>query len=182
LGPGFRRRVGPRAPALAGPAGLFPQPAAPGAYGRRWHFWNLGSRALGQSIDLGDNGLIPLEVRWLHDPDAQEGYVGAALSSTMWRWYRANGEWAAEQVIAVDGVDVESWPFPVPGLISDLVLSVDDRPLYFSNWLHGDLRRYDVSDPSHPVLTGQLWPGGVRRLSRATAPPLYPEGSSASWT
>jgi selenium-binding protein 1 len=132
-----------------------------GRYGRRLHFWNLAERTLEQTVDLGDNGLIPLEVRWLHDPDAEEGFVGAALSSTMWRWYRANGEWAAEQVIAVDGVDVEGWPFPVPGLITDLVLSMDDRALYFSNWLHGDLRRYDVSDPSHPVLTGQLWLGGL---------------------
>ena len=49
----------------------------------------------------------------------------------------------------------------MPGLITDLVLSLDDRFLYFSNWLHGDLRQYDVSDPAHPKLTGQLWLGGL---------------------
>jgi selenium-binding protein 1 len=49
----------------------------------------------------------------------------------------------------------------VPGLITDLVLSLDDRWLYFSNWLHGDLRQYDVSDPAKPKLTGQVWLGGV---------------------
>ena len=38
---------------------------------------------------------------------------------------------------------------------------MDDRFLYFSNWLHGDLRQYDVSDPANPKLTGQLWLGGV---------------------
>ena len=38
----------------------------------------------------------------------------------------------------------------MPGLITDLVLSLDDRWLYFANWLHGDIRQYDVSDPSHP--------------------------------
>ena len=38
---------------------------------------------------------------------------------------------------------------------------MDDRFLYFSNWLHGDLRQYDVSDPENPKLTGQLWLGGV---------------------
>ena len=37
-----------------------------------------------------------------------------------------------------------------PGLITDLVLSLDDRWLYFSNWLHGDIRQYDVSDPAKP--------------------------------
>ncbi|MCL6439315.1 MAG: selenium-binding family protein, partial [Rubrobacteraceae bacterium] len=39
--------------------------------------------------------------------------------------------------------------------------SMDDRYLYFSNWLHGDLRQYDISDPSHPRLTGQVWLGGL---------------------
>ena len=50
----------------------------------------------------------------------------------------------AKQVIAVDPVEVDGWPFPVPGLIIDLLLSMDDRFLYFSNWVHGDLRPYDV--------------------------------------
>jgi selenium-binding protein 1 len=132
-----------------------------GRYGQRLHFWNLADRRLEQTLDLGGSGLVPLEVRWKHDPDSEEGYVGAALSSTMWRWRRANGKWAADQVIAVEGVDLEGWPFPVPGLITDLVLSMDDRFLYFSNWLHGDLRQYDVSDPANPKLAGRLWLGGV---------------------
>ena len=73
----------------------------------------------------------------------------------------ANGGWGAEQVIEVESVEQEGWPFPVPGLITDLVLSMDDRFLYFANWLHGDIRQYDISDPAKPKLTGQLWLGGV---------------------
>jgi selenium-binding protein 1 len=79
----------------------------------------------------------------------------------MWNFHRDNGSWKADQVIAVEGVELEGWPFPVPGLITDLVLSMDDRFLYFANWLHGDLRQYDVSDPANPKLTAQLWLGGV---------------------
>ena len=65
-------------------------------------------------------------------------------------------------MIAVDNVELEGWPLPggVPGLITDLVVSMDDRFLYFSNWLHGDLRQYDISDPANPRLTGRLWLGG----------------------
>jgi selenium-binding protein 1 len=132
-----------------------------GRYGRRIHFWNLEKRMLEQTLDLGEKGLVPLEVRWLHDPDAEQGFVGAALSSVMWHFHRANGAWTAEPVIEVDSVPLDGWPFPVPGLITDLVLSMDDRFLYFANWLHGDLRQYDVSDPRNPRLTGQLWLGGV---------------------
>jgi selenium-binding protein 1 len=104
---------------------------------------------------------VPLEVRWLHDADADQGFVGAALSSTMWHFHRDNGSYSADQVIAVEGVEQEGWPFPVPGLITDLVVSMDDRFLYFSNWLHGDLRQYDISDPGNPRLTGRMQLGGV---------------------
>ena len=38
---------------------------------------------------------------------------------------------------------------------------MDDRYLYLSNWLHGDIRQYDISDPSHPRQVGQLWVGGL---------------------
>jgi selenium-binding protein 1 len=134
---------------------------AAGRYGSRLHFWNLAERRVEQTLELGESGLVPLEIRWLHDPDADQGYVGAALSSTMWHFHRTNGSYAAEQVIAVDGVEQEGWPFPVPGLITDLVVSMDDRFLYFSNWLHGDLRQYDITDPANPRLTGQLQLGGV---------------------
>jgi methanethiol oxidase len=141
--------------------GFDPADVDRGRYGHRLHFWNLIERKLEQTIDLGESGLLPFEVRWKHDPDAEEGFVGAALSSTMWRFRRDNGGWGADQVIAVEPVELEGWPFPVPGVVSDLVLSMNDRFLYFSNWLHGDLRQYDVSDPASPKLTGRLWLGGV---------------------
>jgi methanethiol oxidase len=134
-----------------------------GRYGSRLHFWNLSERRLDQTVDLGETGLVPLEMRWLHDPDADEGFVGAALSSTMWRFHRRNGSYNADTVIAVENEELEGWPLPggVPGLITDLVVSMDDRFLYFSNWLHGDLRQYDISDPADPKLTGRVWLGGL---------------------
>jgi selenium-binding protein 1 len=132
-----------------------------GKYGSRIHFWNWSERRLAQSIDLGENGLIPLEVRFQHNPDGMHGFVGAALSSSMWHFHRDGDAWQADKVIQVEPVETEGWPFPVPGLITDLVLSLDDRWLYFSNWLQGDIRQYDVSDPARPKLTGQVWLGGV---------------------
>jgi selenium-binding protein 1 len=141
--------------------GFDPAHVEAGRYGRRIHFWDLEHRRLTDTVDLGDGGLVPLEVRLLHDPEAESGFVGATLSSAIFHFARSNGGWKAEPVISVDAVPQAGWPFPVPGLITDLVLSMDDRFLYLSNWLHGDLRQYDVSDPAAPKLTGRLQLGGV---------------------
>lgn len=141
--------------------GFDPEDVSAGKYGRQLHFWNWTARKIEQSIDLGDSGLIPLEVRFHHDPTSTHGFVGAALSSTVWHWHHNGSQWKADPVIAVDSIEKQGWPFPVPGLITDIVLSMDDRFLYFSNWLHGDLRQYDVSNPDQPKLTGQVWLGGV---------------------
>lgn len=137
------------------------QDVSAGKYGHSVHFWDLAAKRVTQSIDLGTDGMIPLEVRWLHNPEAQTGYVGAALSSVIWRWYRDGDRWQVEKVVEVEPKETGGWPFPVPGLITDLVVSMDDRFLYLSNWLHGDLRQYDISDPAHPKLTGRVWLGGV---------------------
>ena len=59
--------------------GFDPADVEAGHYGQKIHFWNLEERRLEQSVDLGPEGLIPLEIRWLHDPDAESGFVGAAL-------------------------------------------------------------------------------------------------------
>jgi selenium-binding protein 1 len=149
--------------------GFDPADVEAGRYGRRIHFWNLAERRLEDSLDLGESGLVPLEVRFLHEPEAESGFVGATLSSTVFHFARANGGWSVEPVIDVESVPQEGWPFPVPSLITDIVLSMDDRFLYLSNWLHGDLRQYDVSDPRAPRLTGQLQLGGV--LGRPTDGP-----------
>lgn len=132
-----------------------------GKYGQRLHFWDWKTAELKQTIDLGQQGLIPLEVRFHHHPDSAHGFVGAALSSSMWHYHKSGDRWQADKVIEVPPVETAGWPFPVPGLITDLLLSMDDRWLYFANWLHGDLRQYDVSDPARPKLTGQVWLGGV---------------------
>ena len=141
--------------------GFDPKEAEAGKYGRQIHFWDWKNREILQSVDLGEKGLIPLEVRFHHDPASSHGFVGAALSSTMWHFFKDGGGWKTEKVIEVVPVEREGWPFPVPGLITDLVVSMDDRYLYLSNWLHGDIRQYDIRDPSQPKLVGQLWVGGV---------------------
>ena len=118
------------------------------------------------TVYLGEDGLVPLEVRFHHNPDSSHGFVGAALSSNIIHWYKKDGEWVVEKIIDIENRRHPDWPIPVPVLISVILLSMDDRFLYLSNWLHGDLRQYDVSDPSNPILHR---PGLDGRLARPSA-------------
>ncbi len=133
-----------------------------GKYGQHIHFWDFKNRKIEKSIDLGAEGLVPLEARFHHNPESTHGFVGATLSSNIFHWHKDNaGELQIEKVIDVESIDIESFPVPMPGLITDILISMDDQYLYFSNWLHGDLRQYNISDPSNPRLTGQVWLGGL---------------------
>lgn len=72
-----------------------------------------------------------------------------------------NGDFSLQVAITVPNLKVKNWILPeIPGLITDFLISLDDRFLYFSNWLHGDIRQYNIEDPAHPVLVGQVWVGG----------------------
>lgn len=59
-----------------------------GHYGQRIHVWDWTTHKHLQTLDLGEEGAIPLEIRFLHDPAAAEGYVGCALQGTVFRFYK----------------------------------------------------------------------------------------------
>lgn len=64
-------------------------------------------------------------------------------------------------MIDVPSKKVEGWVLPeMPSLITDILISLDDKYLYFGNWLHGDLRQYDITDTKNPKLVGQVFVGG----------------------
>ncbi|WP_025770982.1 selenium-binding family protein [Thioalkalivibrio sp. HK1] len=133
-----------------------------GKYGDQIHFWDFAEKSIVKTVQLGEEGMIPLEVRFHHDPDSTHGYVGATLSSNIFHWHKnGGGDWEVNKVIDVPSVKIDGWPIPVPGLITDILVSMDDRFLYFSNWLQGDVRQYDISVPSEPRLVGQVFLGGL---------------------
>ncbi|KAL5005184.1 hypothetical protein ScPMuIL_018640 [Solemya velum] len=132
-----------------------------GKYGHSLNVWDWTTHEMIQTIDLGPDGIMPLETRFLHNPFKTEGYVGCALSSTIFYFNKRGSKWYAEKVIAIPPKKVDNWILPeMPGLVTDILLSMDDHFLYFSNWLHGDIRQYDITDPAHPKLVGQIFIGG----------------------
>jgi selenium-binding protein 1 len=153
-------------------------------YGHALHFWDLRKRRHLQRIDLGDEHQMVLELRPAHDPTKTYGFVGVVvnvedLSASVWLWYREDGAFTARKVITIPAEPAAAEDLPpviapfgaVPPLITDIDLSVDDRYLYVSCWGTGELKRYDVTDPFHPVEAGSVRIGGIaRRTPHPSAP------------
>jgi selenium-binding protein 1 len=134
-----------------------------GKYGQRIHLWDWKERKIRQSFDLGA-AAVPLEVRFAHDPAKAVGYVGAALSSEIWKFEPGPqaDTWDARKMIVLTPRDTDKFPGGrAPALISDLILSMDDRFLYVSAWLHGKIYQYALSDPTHLKMVGTVQLGGL---------------------
>jgi methanethiol oxidase len=167
--------------------GLNPELLLGGKYGHHLHFWDLRSRKLRQSVDLGAEQQMVLELRPSHDPNNEWGFAGVVvslkdLSSSIWLWHRKNGEWTATKVIEIPAEPANPEQLPellkgfaaVPPLLSDLDLSVDDRYLYASCWGTGEMRQYDVGDPFNPKLIGSVRIGGIANRTPHPARPGQP--------
>jgi selenium-binding protein 1 len=60
---------------------------------------------------------------------------------------------------------VKRWELPeMPGLLTDNIISMDDRFLYVSLWFHGEVRQYDISDRHKPKLVGKVIIGGLLHM------------------
>ncbi len=73
--------------------GLNPELLLAGKYGHHLHFWDLKSRKHKQSVDLGAEQQMVLELRPSHDPNSEWGFAGVVvslkdLSSSIWLWHR----------------------------------------------------------------------------------------------
>jgi methanethiol oxidase len=164
--------------------GIVPELLLGQKYGHRLHFWDLDEGRHRQTLDLGAEHQMVLELRPSHDPDATWGFVGVVvstedLSASVWRWHREGTEWQVDKVITIPAEPADPADLPpalqpfgaVPPLVTDIDLSVDDRMLYVSCWGTGDLKQYDVSDPAAPREVGSVQLGGiVRRTGHPAAP------------
>jgi selenium-binding protein 1 len=75
-------------------------------YGHSIHFWELSSRRHVQTIDLGANHQMALELRPAHDPTREYGFLGVVVDTTnlegsIWTWYREGGKFHAKKTAVI---------------------------------------------------------------------------------
>jgi selenium-binding protein 1 len=156
--------------------GVVPELLLGKKYGRSIHVWDLRRRRHVQTLSVGEDDQMVLELRPAHDPTKAYGFVGvvtsvANLSASIWLWHLAGRSWELTKVIEIPAEPAEASVLPpllqgfgaVPPLVTDINLSLDDRFLYVSAWGTGEFLQYDVSDPFHPRKTGSVHLGGIVR-------------------
>jgi selenium-binding protein 1 len=155
--------------------GVVPEELLSGKYGNRLHFWDMRKRRLVQTVELGSQHQMALELRPAHDPRKTYGFVGVVvsledLSSNIFTWFQnEDGKWDTVKTITIPAQPAAEEELPpllkgfkaVPPLVSDIDLSLDDKFLYVSCWGLGEMHQYDVSDPFAPKLTGKINIGGI---------------------
>ena len=144
-------------------------------YGHSIHFWDLRARKNVQTIDLGANHQMALEIRPAHDPAKEYGFCGVVvdtsnLEGAVFTWWRKeDGTFEAKKTITIPPVAADPDDLPellkgfsaVPPLVTDIDLSLDDKYLYVACWGTGEMHQYDVSDPMNPVFNGKVEIGGI---------------------
>src|SRR5918993_1060660 len=167
--------------------GIVPEDLLGNRYGHQIHFWDLSGRRNVQTIDLGANHQMALEVRPAHDPAREHGFLGVVVDTTnlegsIWTWWREGGTFHIEKTATIPPEPAAADDLPpllkgfgaVPPLVTDIDLSLDDRFLYVACWGAGELRQYDVSNPRKPVETGSVKIGGIVRRQTHPARPGQP--------
>jgi len=172
-------------------SGVNPELLLGGKYGHALHVWDLRKRTHLQTLDLGAEQQMVLELRPAHNPTETYGFVGVVtslkdLSASVWMWHRegnnGSSQWKIRKVIEIPAQPAQEDQLPpllkgfkaVPPLVTDINLSLDDRFLYVSCFGTGELRQYDVSDPFNPVLTGNVSIGGIVNRSAHPKQPGKP--------
>jgi selenium-binding protein 1 len=168
--------------------GANPELLLAGKYGHQLHVWDLRRRRHRQTLDLGAEQQMVLELRPAQDPAQAYGFAGVVtslkdLSASVWLWHKdgnnGSSDFKVRKVIEIPAEPADPEALPpllkgfkaVPPFVTDLNLSLDDRFLYVSCWGTGELQQYDVADPFKPRLTGSVRIGGmVRRESHPSQP------------
>jgi methanethiol oxidase len=143
-----------------------------GKYGHAIHIWDLRRRRVIQSLDLGAEHQMALELRPAYDPTKAYGFLGVVvstkdLSASIWTWRRDNGKWSVRKVIEIPAEPAD------PARLPHRAKAVQGRAA--SHHRH-------QSEPRRPLsLRRVLGDGRSAMLRRERAAEPTAQGFSATW-
>ncbi|CAP26959.2 Protein CBG06685 [Caenorhabditis briggsae] len=135
------------------------------SFGSCLHVWQISPPKLLQSIGLDSfDGSLVISVKFLHNTDCNHAFAISAIGSSIFHLHMntLSREWQADRVAHVPSLKVENWVSDeMPALLTDMIISMDDRWLYVCGFLHGIVWRFDIQDPFRVSLHGKINLGGV---------------------
>uniref|UniRef100_A0A8R1I5S0 Selenium-binding protein n=1 Tax=Caenorhabditis japonica TaxID=281687 RepID=A0A8R1I5S0_CAEJA len=134
-------------------------------FGSRLHVWQIGPPKLLQSIDLDPcDGSLVITVKFLHNADCNHAFAISAIGSSIFHLHMntLTKEWMADRVAHIPSLRVENWQSDeMPALLTDMIISMDDRWMYVCGFLHGIVWRFDIQDPFRVSLKDKINLGGI---------------------
>ncbi|EYC28677.1 hypothetical protein Y032_0007g3352 [Ancylostoma ceylanicum] len=135
------------------------------SFGSQLHVWQISPGILKESIELGPfDGCLTTTVRFLHNPECNHAFACSAVGSSVFHLHMnsVNGKWSADKVFQVQPIQVENWlSSEMPALLTDLVISMNDKFAYVAGWLHGCVWQLDISDPFRTSAMNKVVLGGL---------------------
>ena len=117
----------------------------PAHSGKEVVVWDWKAKKILQVQELD---LAPLEVRWMHGPNARGGFTNAAFGNSLWYWddVERDGKLEFHRVLQ----------FPENSIPADIRISYDNRYLFISLWGGGKVQQYDIANPKSPTLVSEV--------------------------
>jgi methanethiol oxidase len=144
---------------LAHDAHLAHGPPSPEQVGNQVVVWSWDRREVTQVAEIDAGAAV---LRPLRRPGATGGYVNALFGNSIWYWDEdGSGQLRFDRVVQL----------PDNSLPADMRISPDDRYLFVSLWGGGRVQQYDISDPRHPRLVGEV------EIPQPNMMKLSPDGS-----
>jgi hypothetical protein len=148
-----------------------------------------------QTIDLGENHQMALEIRPAHDPAKEYGFCGVVVDTTnlqgaIFTWWRKDdGTFEAKKTITIDPRPREGGEPAAAsaGLRGRAAAGHRHRPqprrqVPLRRLLgQGEMHQYDVSDPMNPKLAGKVEIGGIVKKHQ-TSQRQGPSATARRWS
>ncbi|CAI4221846.1 unnamed protein product [Auanema sp. JU1783] len=135
------------------------------SFGTSIHIWQIAPGVLKQTIELDPRyAQFTTSVRFLHNADCNHAFVCSALGGSIFHLHMESvtGRWSADHILTFPPYKVTNWiSNEIPAMLTDSVISLDDRWLYVAGWLHGYIWRFDISDPFRITLSCKIHVGGI---------------------